>query len=563
LVFLLLVPARILMAQPGTITTVAGTGSAGFTGDNGPATSARLNTPRSTAFDADGNLYVADSANHRIRRIDATSGLITTVAGTGTSGFNGDGISATAASLWSPREIAFDADGNLFIADSRNNRIRRVDAGTGLIMTVAGTGVLGLGADGVPATASDLREPVGLAVDADGHLYFTELSSHRVRRVDAATGLISTVAGTGAAGFTGDAVSATASRLNAPTSVIVDPDGNLLIADMGNNRVRRVSATSGTISTVAGTGAAGFAGDDGLATAARLASPAGIRLDESGHLFIADFNNHRVRRVDADTGIVSTIAGTGTAGGTGDGALATAAQLNGPYGVTIDAGGDLFIAEASGDRVRRVAGVAAAPNSDPEATAAFTLSTAVCAASGGTAVQLDGSQSADPDLDALAYTWTGPFPEGNGTAHGVAPVVTLPLGGPHLVRLTVSDGQGGVDWDEVSILIDDTSSPMLTVINPVVSVTPGTGAMTAVDVIAASGATAVDACDAAPVLAVLGPSLFRRGTTTDVTVTATDASGNVVSRAVTVTVLEGDRPENPGKPDHTGPPPGTPKGGRH
>jgi hypothetical protein len=228
--------------------------------------------------------------------------------------------------------------------------------------------------------------------------------------------------------------------------------------------------------------------------------------------------------------------------------------------VTIDEDGHLYISEANGDRVRRVTGAAAAPNRDPEARAAYTLSSLVCAVAGGTAVHLDGSQSVDPDLDPLTYTWTGPFPEGSGVVHGAAPLVTLPLGGPHVVMLTVSDGQGGVDTDDVQVVIEDSSSPVLAVVNPAVSVTPGTGTMTAVDVIAASGATAVDECDPSPVLVASGPSLFRRGTTTEVMLTATDASGNAVSRWVTVTVLQGGRPEDPGKPDHTGPPSGAPAG---
>jgi sugar lactone lactonase YvrE len=561
-VFLLLVPARLLTAQPGVITRVAGTGVAGFSGDNGPATAARLNTPRGAALDADGNLYIADSGNNRIRRVDAATGTITTVAGTGVAGFSGDAGPASAARLWSPRDVVIDGSGNLFIADSRNNRVRRIDAATGIISTVAGTGVFGAGADGILATASDLREPVGLAVDAAGHLYLAERSGHRVRRVDAATGFITTVAGTGVAGFNGNGILATAAQLNAPAAIIADEGGHLFIADTGNNRVRRISAATGLISTVAGTGVPGFAGDDGAATAARLSTPTGIRLDESGHLFIADSGNDRVRRVDSETGLISTIAGNGTAGGGGDGGLATAAQLNRPYSLRIDEGGNLYIVEEEGDRVRRVEGAAAAPNGDPEAAAAFTLAVPVCALSGSTSVQLDGSGSADPDLDPLSYAWTGPFPEGGGTVHGVAPVVTLALGGPHVVVLTVSDGHGGSDSDDVSITLEDTSSPTLTVLNPAVSVTPGTGTMTYVDVIAAAGVTAIDACDPNPVLTVSGPSLFRRGTSTEVTVTATDNTGNAVSETVTVTVAQGGRPADPGKPDHTGPPPGTPKGGK-
>lgn len=541
----------VLRAQPGAITTHAGTGEAGFAGDQGPAPGARINSPRGVAVDAEGHLYLADTANHRIRRVDALSGIITTVAGTGTAGFNGDNIVATAARLNMPRGIAFDQDGHLFIADSRNHRIRRVDAGTGLITTVAGTGPLGFNGDDISATTARIAEPAGLAVAPDGDLVFAELSGGRVRRVDAATTLISTLAGTGGTGYNGDLIPATSALLNTPMGVAVDGDGHVFVADTGNVRLRRVDAVTGLITTVAGTGLFGYNGDGVAAVAAQLMSPAAVAIDPAGHLFLSDLNSHRVRRIDAGTGLISTVAGTGVAGFNGDGQPGTLAQLRAPDPLAVHPAGHLFIGEASGARIRRVEGIAAALNRPPTAGAILTMAGPVCGVPGGTLVQLNGAGSTDPDAnDVLTFTWTGPFPEGGGTIQGVSPVVTLPLGGPHVVSLAVQDGNNTEDSTTASITIADTTSPWLTLARSVVSVAPGTGTMTAVDVLAVTGASAVDLCDPNPALVVQGPALFRRGSTTVVTIDATDASGNVVSADAEITVAQG------GKPDKPGPPPG-------
>ena len=338
------------VAAPGDINTVAGTGSEGFSGDGGPASSAELSYPYGVTLDASGNLYFADLGNNRVRKVDGT-GTITTVAGAGSYGFSGDGGPATSAELAQPTGVAVDSSGDLYIADNSNNRVRKVDS-SGTITTVVGGGISGLG-DGGPATAAQLNQPVGVAVDGSENLYIADAGNSRVRKVDG-SGTITTVAGTGGFGFSGDGGPATAAQLNSPYGVALDGSGNLYIGDTGNQRVRRVNG-SGTISTVAGTGTQGFSGDGGPATAAQLRDPVGVALDGSGNLYIADSANSRVRKVDG-TGTISTVAGTGGFGFSGDGGPATAAQLNSTYGVALDSSGNLNIGDANNNRVRKVEG---------------------------------------------------------------------------------------------------------------------------------------------------------------------------------------------------------------
>ena len=345
------------LSGPGSaqlITTVAGTGTQSFSGDGGAATMAQLNNPVGVAVDGAGNLLIADRNNHRIRRVEAGTGLITTVAGTGTSGFSEDGGAATMAQLNNPRGVVVDGAGNLLIADTGNHRIRRVAAATGLITTVAGTGTSGFSGDGGASTAAQLDSPEGVAVDGAGNLFIADRNNHRIRRVEAGTGLITTLAGTGTEGRSGDGGAATAAQLDSPLGVAVDGAGNLFIADEGNNRIRRVAAATGLITTLAGTGTAGFSGDGGASTAAQLRFPEGVAVDGAGNLFIADTDNNRIRRVAAATGLITTVVGTGTAGFSGDGGAATAAQLNFPVGVAVDGAGNLFIADRRNQRIRRV-----------------------------------------------------------------------------------------------------------------------------------------------------------------------------------------------------------------
>jgi len=345
--------------QPGIICTVAGSGTPGFNGDGIPALNAQLTEPIGIAVDSLGNIYVADYMCARVRRVDAATGLITTVAGTGVFGYNGDGKAATLAQLNWPVAVAVDAPGNVYIADFNNHRVRRVAAGTGMITTVAGDGTAGYNGDGITATTAQINWPAGVLKDASGDLYISEYGGHRVRRVDVGTGLISTVAGDGTPGYNGDGIMAATARLDEPFGIALDVTGNLYIADSWNNRIRRVDSGTGLITTVAGDGSAGYNGDGIPATTARLNDPYGVALDGTGYLYIADSWNNRIRRVDPGTGMISTAAGGATAGYNGDGILATTAWLNWATGVAVDGAGNFYIADASNYRIREVGAIAA------------------------------------------------------------------------------------------------------------------------------------------------------------------------------------------------------------
>ncbi len=329
------------------ISTVAGTGVAGFAGDGSTADKAQLNSPTGVAVDSSGNIYVADSLNLRIRKI--SSGNMSTVAGNGVLSYSGDGGAATAAQLLAPEGVAVDASGNLYVSDTGNNVVRRVGS-NGTITTWAGNRSAGFGGDGGAATSAQLNAPLGLAVDTAGNLYIADSGNARVRRVTAA-GSISTVAGNGTAGFGGDGGAASAANLNTPSDVAVDATGNLYIADLSNNRVRKVTP-AGTISTVAGNGNGGYDGDGGPAVNARLRLPRAVAVDAAGNLYIADSGNRVVRQVNA-AGQISTIAGNPFNGAQGDGGPALNAQLGTPSGIAVDGAGNVYISDG-GARVRKI-----------------------------------------------------------------------------------------------------------------------------------------------------------------------------------------------------------------
>lgn len=346
--------SRIRKVTAGNISTVAGNGTSGFSGDGGPATSANLLFPRGVYVDGAGNITVADTGNDRIRRVDAGSGNITTVAG----GYIGDGSPATQANLKilnGRQDIFVDVAGNLYIPDSGHNRVRKVSP-SGVITTVAGGGAAGwptLG-DGGAATGASLNTPTSVFVDGSGNLYIADANNQRVRMVDP-SGVITTVAGGSGWGFSGDGGPATSAQLSYVTGICLDASGNLYIADNQNHRIRRVDAATKTITTVAGNGVPGYSGDGGTATAASLNSPTGVSVDASGNLYIVDTQNNRIRKVNT-SGVISTVAGGGAAGWPtfGDGGPATGASLSYPQGVFADGGGNLYIAESSYSRVRKV-----------------------------------------------------------------------------------------------------------------------------------------------------------------------------------------------------------------
>lgn len=338
----------VLSLQPGpTVQTQAGNGTLGYSGDGSAATGATLALPSAVAYDQAGDLYIADTGNNVIRKV-AASGIVTTVAGSEVQGFGGDGGPATAALLDTPTGIAIDARGDLFIADSHNQRIRMVNA-QGIISTVAGNGVAGYSGDGGAAASASLFLPRAVAVDAAGDLYIADAGNNRIRKVS--NGIISTVAGDGEQGYSGDGAAAISAGLDTPTGVAVDGEGNLYIADSHDQRIRMVNA-QGVISTVGGDGTLGFSGDSGSAAQATLARPTGVAVDAMGNIYIADIGNNVLREIS--NGVINTIAGDGDQGFGGDNGAALNALLNAPRSVALDPSGNIAIADRLNQRVRAV-----------------------------------------------------------------------------------------------------------------------------------------------------------------------------------------------------------------
>jgi hypothetical protein len=335
--------------MPGTITTVAGSGVRGWSGDGGPATDAAIGHPRGIAVERDGGYLFAEPFNGTVRQV-SPDGTITTVAGNDVAGSGGDGGPATGARLDDVHGVAVMPDGGFVIADTNNNRIRRVWP-DGTITTVVGTGTYGFAGDGGPATAAEIAAPRGIASLPDGTLLIPDTENDRIRlvRLD---GTISTVAGTGNEGFSGDGGPATAADLNLPFGVAPMPGGGFLIADAANHRVRRVWP-DGTITTVAGTGVAGYGGDGGDAVDAEMTPPINLAPMPDGGFVFADTDNHRVRRVWPDR-TITTIAGTGAPGFSGDGGPAVDAELQQPKAVAVTRTGAILVGDSANDRVRLV-----------------------------------------------------------------------------------------------------------------------------------------------------------------------------------------------------------------
>ena len=343
-----------------TITTVAGNGNFGYSGDGGRATKAELFEPIGVAVDVSSNIFIADLGNRRIRRV-ATTGTITTVAGNGTNGYSGDGGLGTNAKLNTPSGVAVDGNGNVFIADTGNQRIRELFADGG-IGTFAGNGINGNVGTGINNTilSIELSNPQGVAVDSGGNVFIADTGNNRILKISTnsiywngkGNRIITTVAGNAISGYSGDGGAATKAELNGPEGIAVDGSGNVFFADIGNQRIRKV-ATTGIITTVAGNGTNGYSGDGGAATNAKLSAPTGVVVDGSGNVLIADMGNQRIRKV-ATTGIITTVAGNGTSHYSGDGGAATEADLSAPYGVAIDSGGNLLIADFNNSRIREV-----------------------------------------------------------------------------------------------------------------------------------------------------------------------------------------------------------------
>jgi trimeric autotransporter adhesin len=334
-----------IQSQSQIISTIAGNGNGGYNGDDIPATSAELAHPYGVALDKSGNIYIADQNNNRIRKV--SNGTITTVAG-GAYGFSGDGGPATLAELAGAYSVATDDTGNIYIADAGNNRIRKVSALTGIISTVAGGGTSGTG-NGGPATASELFDPRGVAVDDSGNIYIADYGIDCICKVSASTGIINIVT------FHTNSVSPI--QLNNPSGVAIDHSYNLYIADTYNNGICEILASSDTIIPIAGYHGEGNSGDGGTAINAWLNRPEDIAIDDSDNIYIADVVNDEIRKITKSTGIINTIAGyfnNGNGGYNGDGIPATSAQLNSPMGVALDDSGNVYIADTDNDRVRKV-----------------------------------------------------------------------------------------------------------------------------------------------------------------------------------------------------------------
>jgi streptogramin lyase len=346
-----------LVADEPRITSIAGTGEKGFAGDGGPASKALLNQPFDVALDRAGNLYFSDTFNHRVRKVDGTTATITTVAGNGRKGFGGDGGKATDAMLNEPYGIELDENGNLFIVDRLNYCIRKVEAKSGVISTIAGTGgKSGFGGDGGPATSALLVEPNGIALDRRGTLYIADVAGHRIRVVDPVSGIIDTLCGNGKGLSGGDGGPLKNATLHGPRAVAVSPDGSLLVVERNGHSVRRVELKRAIIERFAGTGKRGFTGDGGPARDATFDGPKEIDIDRNGNVFVVDTENEAIRRIDARTGIITTVAGKGRtkSPGLGDGGRPVDATLGRPHGVAVAPDGALFIGDTNSHRIRKV-----------------------------------------------------------------------------------------------------------------------------------------------------------------------------------------------------------------
>jgi len=341
------------------ITTIAGIGIRGYYGDGGEATNAKLYGPSQICLDKAGNVYVADYNNNVIRKITIATGIITTIAGNGydagmnRGAYSGDGGQATAAELNQPASVATDTVNNIYIADYMNNRVRKVTVSTGIITTIAGDSTAGFSGDGGQATAAELNQPTGIIVDKFGNTYIADGSNFRIRKISISTGIINTMAGDGTIAYSGDGNQATAAGCD-PFGLSLDDSNNLYLADFMNNRIRKIALSTGIINTVVGTGISGYSGDGGQATAAELNKPIDVKTDVSGNIYIADWSNNRIRKINKSTGIITTLAGNGISGYSGDGGQATAAEMQTPDGLAIDSSDDVYIADGHYSVIRKI-----------------------------------------------------------------------------------------------------------------------------------------------------------------------------------------------------------------
>jgi len=469
----------LLSSRAQTITTVVGTGAAGSTGDGGLATIATLNVPYRVVVDATNNLLIVEQSGHRIRRVSAATGVITTIAGTGTAGFSGDGAAATAAQLNSPNDVTLDNfNGDLIIADTGNHRIRRIVVATGIITTVGGDGTAGFGGDNDLATAAQLNSPFGVVVESNGNILITDLNNNRIRCILAATGNMITLAGTGVAGFVGEGSPSPLAQMRRPRGITLNAAGNIFFSDTDNQRVRRI--TAGIITTVAGNGTAGFSADGIAATNSQLNFPHGLAVHPDGSVFIADTSNNRIRMVGTN-GIISTFAGaTGAPGSSGDGGPAAAALLRAPHGMAFDSNTNLFFADRDNNKIRRIAppSVGTAPT--------ITVQPQSASQSAGSPVALSVTANGASPLTFQWFFGSGPVAGATSSTLAFNPA-QLTNSGNYFV--TVTNSFGSVTSTVVTLTITNSAAPPAITLQPV----PLSAAIgdTAVFTVGATGTTPI------------------------------------------------------------------------
>jgi small nuclear ribonucleoprotein (snRNP)-like protein len=444
----------------GTITTIAGNGKEGYSGDGSSAINAELNAPNSIAVDASGNVYIADTKNNRVRKV-GTNGIITTVAGTGVWGYSGDGGPAINAQLSNPEGIAVDASGNLYIADSWNHRVRKVTA-DGIITTIIGTGDQEFGGDGDMAIHAKLAAPRDLVFDKYSNLYIADSHNSRIRKVDT-NGIITTVAGNGTSGDSGDGGPATDATLYIPSYIEIDLSGNLYIPSKLTHTVRKVNSY-GIISTIAGIGDYGYSGDGGPASTAALSNPCGIAVDDLGNVFIADASNYRIRKININN-IISTFAGGGS--GSGEGVPPTSIWLNGPHAVEFDASGNMYIADTYNHIIRKISYSAPSTNANLSAltlsegtlSPAFTSGTISYTA---TVDNIVSSITLTPTIEQYPATITvNGTPVANGTASSA---IALNVGSNNItVVVTAEDGKTTKTYT-INVTREANTAPVLSTI---------------------------------------------------------------------------------------------------
>ncbi len=341
------------LARAADVETVAGTGESTDNGNQGLAREINIGEPFGVEIGPDGALYVTEVRNHRVLRVDLAGGKLVTVAGNGRKGYAGDGGPATAASLNEPYEVRFDRDRNMFFVEMQNHLIRRVDAKTGVISTLAGTGKPGFGGDGGPAVKAQFKQPHSIALDDRQHLYVADIGNHHIRRIDLQTGIIETLAGTEEKKLPVDGQRALGNPILGPRALFIDGP-TMWIALREGHSVWRMSLAEGRLRHVAGTGQVGYGGDGGPAGAATFNGPKGIAVGPQGHVYVVDTENQAIREIDVARGIVTTVAGNGQKGGAGDGGPATQAQLARPHGICVGPDGAIYIGDTLNHRVRRV-----------------------------------------------------------------------------------------------------------------------------------------------------------------------------------------------------------------